>query len=265
MVGVLCLALGTGLFWSAAQFSETIADASQARNAPVATPLIAVFAVFSASIVEELAFRVWFITHAAKAISAPMAMALSSLAFMAIHTPANTVEVVWYLMVGVILGVLWIRTRSLLACILAHSVINVWVVALTWLAGSPCPARRNTTVPPSAHLTAITGRVVPPHRQGSTCAALVVLAGVDGASVPPTRLTRNTVQTGTLEPARHTRRLECWNGWSDGSPRATAWRWRRGRPSGLDRAEGCPGTGGHRAVNARQPSAVPLSGQLPGP
>ncbi|MFA7541297.1 MAG: type II CAAX endopeptidase family protein [Lysobacterales bacterium] len=136
-VGVLCIACGVGLSWLASLVFDDVGELVQQRNAGLATSFGAALAIFSAPIVEEFAFRAWFMTHASRAIGAVAALVVSTLAFIMIHLPDHAVEYLWFALVGIILGLLWLRTRSLLACITAHAMINLWAVAMTWLIGLP--------------------------------------------------------------------------------------------------------------------------------
>lgn len=136
-VGALCIVCGASLFWLASLVSNDVAEMVQQDNAWTITPLGAVLAIFSAPIVEEFAFRAWFLTHASRAIGAVAALVVSTLAFIMIHQPDHPIAYLWFGLVGIILGLLWLRTRSLLACITAHAMINIWTVAMTWLAMAP--------------------------------------------------------------------------------------------------------------------------------
>ena len=79
-----------------------------------------------APLVEEAAYRAWLIPTASKGISQNGAVALSAVLFSVYHLPANGHEWAFYFFAGISLSLLWVRTRSLLACVIAHATVNAF-------------------------------------------------------------------------------------------------------------------------------------------
>lgn len=87
--------------------------------------------ILAMPLIEEFVFRAWFLTYASRAIGSVLALAISSLAFAAVHAPTDTPVFIWYLASGFVLGILWSQTRSLLACVVAHATVNALLVLLS--------------------------------------------------------------------------------------------------------------------------------------
>lgn len=80
--------------------------------------------VFIAPFVEELSFRAWMIPIASKAIGPLRAVIFSTFLFSAHHSPSGVLEWMFYLVAGGALSFLWLQTRSLATCVLAHAAAN---------------------------------------------------------------------------------------------------------------------------------------------
>lgn len=87
--------------------------------------------VFCAPLVEEYGFRVRFLDSARKSVGPVLALFLSALAFSAFHTPGTVGTLIIGWAIGMLFGLLWLRTRSLLACWSAHASHNAVAIALT--------------------------------------------------------------------------------------------------------------------------------------
>lgn len=85
-------------------------------------------AVVLTPLVEEFAFRAWFLSQATPAIGARLAVGVSALAFSALHFPDVPVQAAGYVLFSVAMSVLWYRSRSLLACVAAHGCHNALVL-----------------------------------------------------------------------------------------------------------------------------------------
>lgn len=90
-------------------------------------------AVIAAPVFEEYLFRAWMLERLTRILPAWVALGWSSGAFAAIHLPGNVLAGVIYLGLGVLLGLLWLRTRSLFACVLAHAAYNAAVSLSLWM------------------------------------------------------------------------------------------------------------------------------------
>jgi membrane protease YdiL (CAAX protease family) len=90
--------------------------------------LIVVMAVLIAPIVEEFVFRAWFISHARIAVGPVLATLASVAMFVIVHAPTGAAALGSLLIGGLLLSILWLRTQSLLACVIAHAGWNALVV-----------------------------------------------------------------------------------------------------------------------------------------
>lgn len=95
--------------------------------------MLAVVALY-APFLEEVAFRAWLVPIASRALGQPAAIALSASAYAAVHWSAGMSGVLSALGVGALLAGLFVRTRSLPACLVAHGAYNA--AALAWHAAS---------------------------------------------------------------------------------------------------------------------------------
>ena len=81
--------------------------------------------VVLAPICEEVIFRAWLLEAWQKIIGAPAALILTSIIFSVIH-PMGLVANLIFIIPGLIFGALWLKTRSLTACVIAHGVYNAF-------------------------------------------------------------------------------------------------------------------------------------------
>lgn len=88
-----------------------------------------------APFLEEVAFRGWLVPIATRAIGGTGAGLLSALAFAAVYLPGGVLMALAWLGIGLLLALLFLRTRSVAACVLAHGGCNALAVAVPWLAG----------------------------------------------------------------------------------------------------------------------------------
>jgi membrane protease YdiL (CAAX protease family) len=86
-----------------------------------------IFFVVLAPFTEEILFRAWLLDAWRKIISPTAALLLSSIVFSAVH-PMGWVANLIFIVPGLLLGGLWLRTRSLAACVIAHSSYNAFVL-----------------------------------------------------------------------------------------------------------------------------------------
>lgn len=119
MIGVLALAGITWLFRTAGWSSHeptlgTLADLG---------PYLLVAILLSEPLLEELAFRAWLLPIAERAVGTVAAVALSSLLFASVHLPFGLEEFASALVVGGLLAATYLRTRSLLACVVANALL----------------------------------------------------------------------------------------------------------------------------------------------
>lgn len=99
------------------------------------TPLLLLTAVVLAPVAEEVVFRFWLLDRMVPAISPVAALLLSSAVFSMVHLEPEPFAFGSRLITGLVLGVLWLRTSSLGACVLAHGLFNAAVFGLDHLAG----------------------------------------------------------------------------------------------------------------------------------
>lgn len=91
--------------------------------------IVALVMVVFAPVVEEFAFRAWFLTHAGRVIGNIPALVVSATLFSLVHLPSSALHAVVFVVFALVLGALWLHTRSLLACIVAHGTYNAIVLA----------------------------------------------------------------------------------------------------------------------------------------
>lgn len=85
-------------------------------------------------LVEEYAFRFRFLEAASMAVGLPAALVISSILFSLFHFPESRAAFVFFFLMGLVMGALWVRTRSLLVCWTAHSAHNALSMAVSVLA-----------------------------------------------------------------------------------------------------------------------------------
>lgn len=88
--------------------------------------------VVAAPIFEEFVFRAWMLERLARAWRPWIALLASSAAFAVVHAPDNAILASGLFSLGLVLGLLWWRTRSFLACVVAHALYNAAVTAGVW-------------------------------------------------------------------------------------------------------------------------------------
>lgn len=86
-------------------------------------PYLMVAILVSEPLLEELAFRAWLIPIAERAIGTASAAVLSILLFAAMHLPFGGMAFTSALIVGSVLAATFVRTRSLLACVVANALM----------------------------------------------------------------------------------------------------------------------------------------------
>ena len=86
----------------------------------------------AAPIYEEYLFRAWALERYRRALPAWLALALSSFWFVLPHAPGNLADAGMLFGGGIVLGLLWLRTRSLPACIIAHGLYNSLQIIGRW-------------------------------------------------------------------------------------------------------------------------------------
>ena len=91
-------------------------------DAPIwATALLMIVA---APLVEELAFRKWMLSLLPRAIGAVAGVLLGCALFISIHLPESAWHVTMLAAPSLAFSLLWMRSRSLLLCWVAHAVMN---------------------------------------------------------------------------------------------------------------------------------------------
>ncbi len=96
-------------------------SASQMSNGPMVWYILA--AVVVAPIIEEVVFRSLILARFSRATGNMIAILLSSLIFGLVH--GQIVWICYAATLGLVLGVIFVRTRSLLACIVTHMGYNL--------------------------------------------------------------------------------------------------------------------------------------------
>ncbi|MCX7557545.1 CPBP family intramembrane metalloprotease [Xanthomonadaceae bacterium JHOS43] len=89
-----------------------------------------VLASFIAPIFEEFVYRAWLLERLSRVMRDSTALLISTCAFAAIHFPAALFEWLNLFLVGLVYGLLWLRTRSMIAVCVAHGLYNGLLLAL---------------------------------------------------------------------------------------------------------------------------------------
>ena len=89
-----------------------------------------------APVFEEFIYRAWLLERLTRVMRESTALLLSTASFAAIHLPSSIFEWFNFFLVGLVLGLLWLRTRSLLAVVLAHGLYNGVLLILQILLSS---------------------------------------------------------------------------------------------------------------------------------
>ncbi|PZO06421.1 MAG: hypothetical protein DCF27_12640 [Lysobacteraceae bacterium] len=87
--------------------------------------------VLAVPVMEEIAFRGWMLPLAQRAVGALPAATLSAVLYAVANLPDDGWSALGYLGLGAIFSALFLRTRSLLACMVAHVQVSAWAF---WLA-----------------------------------------------------------------------------------------------------------------------------------
>ncbi|HRQ63943.1 MAG TPA: CPBP family intramembrane metalloprotease [Xanthomonadaceae bacterium] len=82
---------------------------------------------------EEYGFRAFALDRAEGQIGMPAALLVTSVLFAAVHFPASITLAGIYLVLGLWLGLLWLRFRSLVLNVSAHATYNVVVILYVFL------------------------------------------------------------------------------------------------------------------------------------
>ena len=85
-------------------------------------------------LMEETAFRAWLIPIAGKVLGPAAVVAFSSVSFALFHGTLDGLHLAFYAAAGLVFSLVWMRTRSLLACVVAHAGYNSWVTLQLLLA-----------------------------------------------------------------------------------------------------------------------------------
>ena len=89
-----------------------------------------IFASFVAPIFEEFIYRAWLLERLTRMMRDWMALLISTGAFAAVHFPSSVFEWLNFFLAGLVFGLLWLRTRSLLAVSVAHALYNGTLMTL---------------------------------------------------------------------------------------------------------------------------------------
>lgn len=115
--------------------AEWRADDLVTRELVLATLVPAITAV---PLVEEYVFRALMLERIARVIGPWLALLLSSASFAALHLPDSIMQALGFCLAGAGFGLIWLRTRSLLACFLGHALFNgLASLALLWQLPQP--------------------------------------------------------------------------------------------------------------------------------
>ena len=87
-----------------------------------------------APMAEEFVFRAWMLERLSRVMPAPLALLVSTGVFVAFHAPSSVFGVLNLYLVGLLLGLLWLRTRSLVAVSVGHGAYNGGLLVLQFTA-----------------------------------------------------------------------------------------------------------------------------------
>lgn len=90
-------------------------------------------AAFFAPVFEEFVFRAWMLERLSRVMPAVIGLLISTGVFVAFHLPTSVFAWLNLYLVGLLLGLLWLRTRSLVAVSVAHGLYNGCLLVLQWL------------------------------------------------------------------------------------------------------------------------------------
>lgn len=105
-----------------AELPDTRAVPLHAVNAALVFAL-----VFAEPFLEELAFRTWMISLAERAIGTIQGAVFSTAVFVAVHVPASITDGITLILLGAIYAGIYVKTRSLLACVLANGLCSAMI------------------------------------------------------------------------------------------------------------------------------------------
>ena len=134
-VGAVAIAFALGITWlgqlvGLADATESMLWVGKTRAEVLA---LAPLAVLAAPIAEEYVFRAWMLERFGRVMPTSLALLLIAVGFAALHVPQDIVAALTILGVGLLLGLLWLRTRSWLACAVAHGIYNTAVLIVLML------------------------------------------------------------------------------------------------------------------------------------
>ncbi len=86
-----------------------------------------VYIVLLAPLCEEIIFRAWLLEAWRKFVGPWLALVMSAVAFSLVH-PMGLVANLIFIIPGLLLGALWLKTRSLITCISTHALYNAFVL-----------------------------------------------------------------------------------------------------------------------------------------
>lgn len=101
-----------------------VAFVSSATQTQLSLPLVLALTTV-VPISEELAFRGWLVDRVQTSHGSTTAALASSTLFSLLHLPTSSHDAVVYFLVGLVLAILFVRTRRLWACVLVHAILNV--------------------------------------------------------------------------------------------------------------------------------------------
>jgi membrane protease YdiL (CAAX protease family) len=121
-------AIGYGLMALGFTFRESPFDLRAEASLAIVGLALAV------PLIEEYAFRAFALERSAAILGPGGALLLTSLLFAVLHFPDGLVMSLMYLLVGLWLGLLWLRFRSLLLNVIAHATHNAAALLLALVA-----------------------------------------------------------------------------------------------------------------------------------
>jgi len=127
-VGVLAL---VGLGWLLRAAGWTSHEPTVGSLADLG-PYLLVAIMFSEPLLEELSFRAWLIPLAERTIGTAGAGTLSTVLFASMHLPFGWDEFASALIAGAVLTATYLRTRSLLACVVANALMAGASLLIAW-------------------------------------------------------------------------------------------------------------------------------------
>lgn len=131
--GVAMLFVVIGASWLASLAGLTIEPPGYLLNLTREDVLLALPSmIVLAPVLEEFVFRAWLLERLGRVFPVALALLLSAVAFAAMHLPQSVSAGGQLLLAGLLLGVLWWRLRSMMACVLAHGIYNAGAAILIW-------------------------------------------------------------------------------------------------------------------------------------